>query len=59
MFGIIERPEYGFEGRGDAGYSVITTGVHSQNAKRDLYLSLKNPKNYKENIPNLLRLRDI
>jgi hypothetical protein len=54
-FGIIERPSYSFEGYSDPGYTVITTGLQSD--AKDLYVSLKNPSNYKESITNLLRCK--
>ena len=54
IVGIMERPGYGFEQYGDPGYSVITTNLNEKS--KNVYISLKNPKEYKEVIPMLLGL---
>lgn len=55
QFGIIERPEYYFEGYSEPGYTVISTGIQSD--IKDVYIALKDPSDYKESITNLLRCR--
>ncbi len=52
IVGIIERPEYEFEEYGDSGYSIITTNLNK--GSKNAYISLKNPREYKEAIPALL-----
>ncbi len=52
IVGIIERPGYGFEQYGDPGYSIITTNLNE--GSKNVYISLKNPKEYKTTIPILL-----
>ncbi len=52
VVGIIERPGYGFEQYSDPGYSIITTNMNK--GSKNVYISLKNPKDYKEALPTLL-----
>ncbi len=52
LFGIMERASYNFEGYGDPGYSIISTNYND--GKSQAYISLKNPKNYKKEIPKIL-----
>ncbi len=52
IVGIIERPGYGFEEYSDPGYSIITTNMNE--GSKNVYISLKHPKEYKEVIPMLL-----
>ncbi len=52
IVGIMERPNYNFELYGDPGYTVLTT--HLETEESDVYISLKNPKDYKTAIPELL-----
>ena len=52
IVGIIERPGYGFEQYSDSGYSIITTNMNE--GSKNVYISLKHPKEYKEVIPMLL-----
>lgn len=56
VVGIIERPNYDFEAYRDPGYTIITTNENS--GKRDVYLSLKKPSNYKTVIPEILGASD-
>lgn len=52
IVGIIERPHSSFEGYSEPGYTIISTGLDQ--GKNDIYVSLKNPKEYKSSIPELL-----
>lgn len=52
IVGIMERPNYNFERYSDPGYTVFTTSM-DRNIK-DAYISLKNPKDYKNSITELL-----
>ena len=52
IVGIIERPGYGFEEYSDPGYTIITTNMNE--GSKNVYISLKHPKEYKETIPMLL-----
>ncbi len=52
IVGIIERPGYEFEKYSDPGYSIITTNINE--GIKNVYISLKHPKEYKEVIPMLL-----
>ena len=52
IVGIIERPGYGFEEYSDPGYSIITTNMNE--GSKNIYISLKHPKEYKEVIPMIL-----
>ncbi len=52
IVGIIERPEYEFEKYSDPGYSVITTNFNE--GSKEIYISLKKPKDYKTVLPMLL-----
>lgn len=56
VVGIIERPNYSFENYNIPGYTTITTNIDSNNKK--LYISLNNPKNYKEDIAQILGVSD-
>ncbi len=57
LFGIIDRPSYSFESFEEPGYSIITTNMNKNNMQNDVYISLKNPKNYEKDIPELLRIK--
>ena len=50
--GIIERPNYSFETFGDPGYTIISTNIND--GTEDAFISLKNPKEYKTSIANIL-----
>ncbi len=52
IVGIIERPEYSFESYRDPGYTVITTNMNAE--AKNAYISLKNPREYKTSITELL-----
>ena len=52
IVGIIERPNYHFEPYSSPAYTVITTNMNI--GAKDIYISLKNPSEYKTSIPNLL-----
>ena len=52
VVGMIERPDYTFENTGDPGYTMITTNLNK--GKKEAYLSLKEPKEYKSSISELL-----
>ena len=52
IVGIIERPNYHFEPYSAPAYTVITTNMNK--GEKDIYISLKNPSEYKISIPNLL-----
>ena len=52
IVGIIERPDYSFENYGDPGYTIISTNIDK--GARSVYITLKNPNNYKTIIPELL-----
>ena len=56
VVGIIDRPDFAFEGYSDPGYTVITNEINSEN--KDIYISLKNPKDNKISISELLGVRD-
>lgn len=51
----MSRPDYSFEGFEDPGYTVLTTGISGKT--KDVCISLKNPKRYEEEIPEILRFR--
>lgn len=55
QFGIIERPSYSFENYGNPGYTVITSGIDGD--KKDAYIALKNPGDYKSAIAEILRTK--
>lgn len=55
VVGIIERPNYTFENTGDPGYTMITTNLNK--GKTEAYLSLKEPKEYKSSISELLGVK--
>ena len=50
--GIIERPNYSFEIYSDPGYTIISTNIND--GREDVFISLKNPKEYKTSIANIL-----
>lgn len=52
IVGIIERPHYGFEEYSEAGYTAISTGI--EQGTGNLYASLKNPKEYKQSLAEML-----
>ena len=56
VVGIIERPDYNFEGYSSPGYTVITSGINK--GKKDIFVSLKKPLDYKIGIPELLGAKD-
>ncbi len=56
IVGIIERPDYSFENYSCPAYTIITTGINTE--KKDVYLSLKNPRGYKTSIPQILGVED-
>ena len=55
VVGMIERPDYTFENTGDPGYTMITTNLNR--GKTEAYLSLKDPKEYKSSISELLGVK--
>ncbi len=55
VVGMIERPDYTFENTGDPGYTMITTNLNR--GKTEAYLSLKEPKEYKSSISELLGVK--
>ena len=55
VVGMIERPNYTFENRGDPGYTMITTNLNR--GKTEAYLSLKEPKEYKSSLSELLGVK--
>ena len=56
IVGIIDRPDYSFEEYSEAGYTVISTNI--EGSRKDLYMSLKEPRDYKESLPELLGAKD-
>ncbi len=56
IVGIIERPNYGFEEYSDPGYTAISTNIDRGNT--NIYLALKNVKDYKTSMPRILDLKD-
>ena len=56
VVGIIERPDFAFEGYSDPGYTTITTEMSA--GKNDIYIALKNPKDSKEAISSILGVQD-
>ena len=52
IVGIIERPDYSFENYSDPGYTIISTNIDK--GTKSIYITLKNPNNYKTIIPGLL-----
>lgn len=52
VVGIIERPNTSFESYSDPGYTMITTNINK--GKTEAFISLKNPKEYKTSISELL-----
>ena len=56
VVGIIERPDFAFEGYSDPGYTVITTEINS--GRKDVYITLKKPKDSKNAISQILGVKD-
>lgn len=56
IVGFIERPSYDFEIYSDPGYTIITT--HMDNGIKSTYVTLKNPKDYKISISEILGAKD-
>ena len=56
VVGIIERPETTFEEYSEPGYTIISTGIEQGNT--NIYISLKNPKNYEEALTKLFNVKD-
>lgn len=56
IVGIMERPNYSFENRRDPGYTIISTNIESN--KKETYIILKNPKEYKISIANIFGVND-
>lgn len=52
IVGIIERTNYNFELHSDPGYTIISTNIEPE--KQEAYITLKNPKEYKKVIPNIV-----
>ena len=52
----MERPNYSFEEYSDPGYSAFTTEIEGET--KDVYVTLKNPKNYEKSITELLEIED-
>lgn len=52
IVGIIERPNMNFEAYSDPGYTIISTNMEAE--KQEAYITLKNPKEYKKSIPNIV-----
>lgn len=55
IVGIIERPDTSFEAYSEPGYTIISIGINE--GQKDLYVSLKHPKEYKTAIPELLGIK--
>ena len=56
IVGVIKRPNYSFEGYSDPGYTIISTNISQGN--KNVYISLKNPREYKKDIANILGAKD-
>jgi len=56
IVGIIERPNYGFEDYEDPGFTVITNGFDFKTT--NLYMSLKNPRDYENSICEIVGVDD-
>lgn len=56
IVGIIERPDYTFENTNCPGYTAITTNMDGN--QKDIYISLKNPREYKEVISQIFNVKD-
>ena len=56
IVGIIERPNYDFEPVSNPGYTAITTDLNKGELQD--YVSLKNPKDYKSSIVEILGARN-
>ena len=57
QFGIIERPNYAFEYYSEAGYTAITTNMNGY--RKDIYVSLEKPSEYKTSLTELLRSKQL
>ena len=57
IVGIIKRPDNSFESYEDPGYTVITTEENM--GAKCVYISLKNPKDHKTSIAQILGVKDI
>ncbi len=55
IVGIIKKPDVSFEGYSEPGYTAISIGINE--GQKDLYVSLKNPKQFKTDIPELLGIK--
>ena len=56
VVGIMERLDYSFEPYSDPGYTIITTNINKGN--KDVFITLKEPKEYKTSAVELLGLQD-
>ena len=56
IVGIMERADISFESYDDPGYTIITNDIDTK--EKDVYISLKNPKEYKTSISELLGAKD-
>ena len=56
IVGIIEKPSYDFEESQDPGYSILSTGFDE--GKNNLFLSFKEPKDYKNTLLELFEIND-
>lgn len=56
IVGIMERADISFESYDDPGYTIITNDIDTK--EKDVYISLKNPKEYKISISELLGAKD-
>ena len=56
VVGVIERPDTTFENYSEPGYTIISTGIEQGNT--NIYISLKNPKNYEEALTKLFNVKD-
>ena len=56
VVGVIERPDTTFEKYSEPGYTIISTGIEQGNT--NIYISLKNPRNYEEALTKLFNVKD-
>lgn len=56
IVGIISRPNYNFESYSSPSYTVITTNMN--NGNKNIYITLKQPKDYKVSIAEILGAKD-
>lgn len=56
IVGIMERADISFESYDDPGYTIITNDIDTK--EKDVYISLKNLKEYKTSISELLGAKD-